>query len=173
LASHANANWHDSRMSRAAAHIRRARPADGPRLCTVALSSKAHWGYAESKVRGWADSLDLSPERLGAGELLVAEVDGQIAGWAEVVPPVDGVCVLEHLWIEPAWMGRGLGSRLFRCAQERARELGASVLEWEAEPNAAGFYAKMGGRHLRETTSEWGLPLSVMGVAAVPRRAKA
>jgi len=27
-----------------------------------------------------------------------------------------------------------------------------------------GFYERMGGRRLRETTSEWGRPLTVMGL---------
>ena len=72
--------------------------------------------------------------------------------------------MLEHLWIEPEWIGRELGSALFEFAAQRARALGARLLEWEAEPNAAGFYEKMGGRRLRETTSEWGRTLSVMGL---------
>ena len=43
--------------------------------------------------------------------------------------------------------------------------LGAKRLEWEAEPNAIGFYEKMGGRYVRESEqTEWGRRLSVMGV---------
>jgi hypothetical protein len=38
------------------------------------------------------------------------------------------------------------------------------MLEWEAEPNALEFYEKMGARRLRDSTSEWGRTLSVMGV---------
>jgi hypothetical protein len=62
-------------------------------------------------------------------------------------------------------MRRGAGSALFRHAAERAAELGATAMEWEAEPNALGFYARMGGRPVRATTSEWGRGLTVMGVA--------
>jgi GNAT superfamily N-acetyltransferase len=74
------------------------------------------------------------------------------------------VCVLEHLWVEPARMRRGAGSQLFRRAAERAAGLGATALEWEAEPNAFGFYGRMGGRPVRTATSEWGRELTVMGV---------
>ena len=87
-----------------------------------------------------------------------------MVGWCEVIPRGDGACLLEHLWIEPEWIGREVGSALFRFAVQRARELGARMLEWESEPHAAGFYEKMGGRRLRETTSEWGRPLAVMGL---------
>ena len=42
--------------------------------------------------------------------------------------------------------------------------MGARTMEWEAEPNAAGFYARMRGRVVRATTSEWGRTLDVMAV---------
>jgi GNAT superfamily N-acetyltransferase len=151
-------------MSDPTARIRHAAPGDGAPLPGLTAASKAHWGYDAARVRGWVETLDFSEARLRADELYVAEVEGRVVGWCEVVPPVDGVCVLEHLWIEPEWIGRELGSALFQFAVQRARDLGARLLEWESEPNAAGFYEKMGGRRLRETTSEWGRPLSIMGL---------
>ena len=60
--------------------------------------------------------------------------------------------------------GTSVGARLFRRAAEHARGTGATLLEWEAEPNALGFYEKMGARRLRDSRSEWGRILSVMGV---------
>ena len=39
---------------------------------------------------------------------------------------------------------------MFRFAADRGRQLGASRMEWEAEPNAVGFYERMGGRYLRD-----------------------
>ena len=144
--------------------IRHARPGDAARLREVTFASKAHWGYDEARVRAWVDSLDFSEDRMTGAEMFVGDVGGRAVGWAEVRGPVDGVCTLEHLWIEPAWMRRGLGTALFRAAADRARELGATALEWEAEPNAAGFYAKMGGRPRRQVMSAWGRPLSVLGI---------
>jgi GNAT superfamily N-acetyltransferase len=101
---------------------------------------------------------------LRASEVVVAEIDGDPVGWAEVLPPHAGVSVLEHLWVEHGSMRAGIGSGLFRHESERARAQGAHVMEWEAEPNALGFYAKMGGRRVRTTTSEWGRELAVMAV---------
>ena len=129
---------------------------DAARLREIAYAAKAHWGYDERLVREWADSIDVDDGRI----LLVEE-----GGWASLVPQGE-VCVLEDLWVEPGSMGRGLGTRLFRRAEERARELGAVRLEWEAEPNAVGFYEKLGGRYLRDSeASEWGRVLPVMGVS--------
>jgi len=148
--------------------IRPAHPNEGERLREITAAAKGFWGYDGERVRAWAGSLDLSPERLAGAHVLVAEVDGVAVGWAEILPPDAGVCVLEHLWVEPGRMRRGAGSQLFRRAAEGAADLGATAMEWEAEPNALGFYARMGGRPVRTTTSEWGRELSVMAVPLPP-----
>jgi GNAT superfamily N-acetyltransferase len=126
--------------------------ADHERLRELTFESKAHWGYDRDFVRRWAEGLRFE----SAQERWVAEVDGEIVAWAALIPPADGVAVLDDLWVDPAWMGHGLGGRLFRHAADRARELGAGRLEWGAEPNAVGFYEKLGGRFLRTHVTEWG-----------------
>jgi GNAT superfamily N-acetyltransferase len=73
--------------------------------------------------------------------------------------------VLDELWVEPGWIGQGVGSRLFRFVAAHATDLGATRMEWEADPNAVGFYERMGGRYLRDgEPSEWGRILPVMGI---------
>jgi GNAT superfamily N-acetyltransferase len=126
--------------------IRAARLDEGDALREIVVAAKGFWGYDEALVRSWAASLDLSPGRLATAHAFVAEADGRAVGWAEVLPPQDGVCVLEHLWVEPGSMRRGVGSRLFRHAAGRARELGAASMEWEAEPARARLLRPDGRR---------------------------
>jgi N-acetylglutamate synthase-like GNAT family acetyltransferase len=139
-------------MGSALVTVRAARDADEERLRELTFESKAHWGYDRDFVRRWAEGLTFEGEQ----ERWVAEVDGGIVAWAGLVPPVEGVAVLDDLWVDPVWMGCGLGSRLFRVAADRARELGAERLEWGAERHARGFYERMGGRFLRAHVTEWG-----------------
>jgi GNAT superfamily N-acetyltransferase len=140
--------------------IRAAEPGDRERLREIAIASKAHWGYDDEQVREWGATLEFAAE----AERYVADVDGTAVAYASLVSDGD-VCVLEELWVEPDWIGRGVGSRLFRFAADRARELQARRLEWEADPNAVGFYERMGGRYLRDSLpSEWGRVLPVMGI---------
>jgi len=61
---------------------------------------------------------------------------------------------LEHLWVVPAWIGTGLGRRLFEHAMRRATELGARSVEIESDPNAEGFYRRMGARRTGENVYE-------------------
>lgn len=151
--------------------IRRARPEEGERLRAIAIASKGHWGYDIDRVREWAAHGDFSPEGLRSKDVFVAEVKDRAVGWTQLIPRGE-LCWLDDLWVEPEWIGRGIGSRLFRHAAERARQLGAVAMEWEAEPNALGFYERMGGRHVRDSEpNEWGRVLEVMAVdLAAPSR---
>ena len=129
--------------------IRAGSAAEAVRLKEIAIASKAHWGYGLERVRAWADRGDFDAGTLARLALFVAEVDGGTVAWASVEARGD-VAWLADLWVEPDWLGKGVGSSLFRRAAEHARETGALVMEWEAEPNALGFYEKMGGRHVRD-----------------------
>ena len=51
-------------------------------------------------------------------------------------------------------MGQGLGAFLFHHALGHCRKRSASVLKIESDPNAAGFYEKMGAVKVGEHRSE-------------------
>lgn len=152
--------------------IRRAASHEGERLREIATAAKGYWGYEGDRVREWGASLDFSLDGLRGAEVYVADVDGRVVGWAALISRGE-VCWLDDLWVEPAWIGTGIGSRLFRYTAERGTRLGARRMEWETEPNAVGFYERMGGRYLRDSEpSEWGRILAVMGIdlASAPSR---
>ncbi len=62
--------------------------------------------------------------------------------------------VLEHLWVSPRCLGAGVGRKLFQHAVKTATKLNASVIEIESDPNAEGFYVRMGARRVGETLWE-------------------
>ena len=55
---------------------------------------------------------------------------------------------LLHLWVLPEAMGRGAGRSLFSHAIERTRHLGFRELEIESDPNAEGFYRRIGAHRV-------------------------
>ena len=61
---------------------------------------------------------------------------------------------LEHLWVSPAWIGSGVGRLMFEHAMDEAASRGASAVEIEADPNAEGFYLRMGARRTGENVYE-------------------
>jgi GNAT superfamily N-acetyltransferase len=123
--------------------IRMAAPDEGERLREIAIAAKGHWGYDADRVREWAAVGDFSPAGLLKKNVYVAAIDGNAVGWAATIGRGD-VWWLDDLWIEPKWMGKGIGSRLFRHVAAHGRRERAVRMEWEAEPNAVGFYERMG-----------------------------
>jgi GNAT superfamily N-acetyltransferase len=147
-----------------AVRIRSARPDEGERLRGIAIAAKSHWGYDPDQVERWAAQGDFSARALAEKQVLVAESNGRAVAFAGLAASGE-VCVLDDLWVEPTSIGRGIGTTLFEVCVERARDLGAKRLEWEAEPNAVGFYEKLGARHLRMSDqTAWGRQIPVMGL---------
>jgi GNAT superfamily N-acetyltransferase len=143
--------------------IRRAQPGEGERLREIAIAAKAHWGYDRDRVVEWANGGDYSDEALRTRDVYVAEVEGRAVAWAALVRKSETDSWLDDLWVEPEAIGRGVGTALFRQAAERAKERGAKRLVWEAEPNAVGFYEKLGARATGcENVSSWGRTIPVL-----------
>lgn len=60
---------------------------------------------------------------------------------------------LEHLWVEPVRIRRGVGRTLLAMACDDARDRGYSALEMVADPNAEPFYLHHGATRVGEVHS--------------------
>ncbi len=58
------------------------------------------------------------------------------------------------MWVAPKHIGKGVGKELFFNAMERASEMKLSALEISSDPNAEGFYQRLGAERIGETVSE-------------------
>ena len=148
--------------SSAAVEIIAARPQDCPRLSFVAQAAKAHWDYPAAWLEAWRHELTFTEETLQAQDIYVARIDGEIQGLCGLKLEPDeepGKISLEHLWVHPDAMGRGLGRQLYERALQRARQLGMRRMELWADPNAVPFYEHLGARHVGDHHGEvLGLP---------------
>ena len=129
--------------------IRRATPAEANALTAIAHEAKRHWGYPEKWIEQWRADLTITPEFIANNEVYVAVVNGMIAGCSALVL-TGSLAELEHMWIDPQQMGSGIGRALFEHVSQRARQLGFSELELSADPNAEGFYERMGAQRIGE-----------------------
>jgi GNAT superfamily N-acetyltransferase len=142
--------------------IRRARPDEADALSALATRSKAHWGYDAAFMGRINEAMTLSPADVEAHEVwLLEDEDGGTIGFHRVIPgdPAE----VEDLWVEPDAMGAGHGRRLFQHAVAVARARGASAVELDADPNARGFYERMGMVHVGDT------PSTVVAGRSLPR----
>jgi GNAT superfamily N-acetyltransferase len=137
---------------------------EGERLRDIAVAAKAFWRYDTERVLAWASSGDFSSAGLARKQVFVAVSGRTPVGWAATIRQ-GKVLWLDDLWVEPGSMGRGIGRQLFEHAVASGKQQGAARVEWEAEPNAIGFYEKMGGRYVRDgDLSVWGRVNPVMGL---------
>lgn len=125
--------------------IRRARPDEAPVLTALALRSKAHWGYTARQIEAWRDELTITPSTLQAFRVCVAESGERIAGFFALSTGAQDAS-LEHLWVDPAFIGRGIGRSLVAFACELARRHHVVRIRIDADPNAQAFYQTIGAR---------------------------
>jgi N-acetylglutamate synthase-like GNAT family acetyltransferase len=145
--------------------IRRATPDDSAVLTAIAHAAKRHWGYPETWIEHWEAELTITPEFVANNEVFIAVVDGEIAGCCALVVS-DWLAELEHMWIDPKHMGTGVGRALFEHTKQRARFLGLAELELSADPNAEGFYLRMGAEPIG------GVPADIEGQPRILPRMK-
>ncbi|TAJ35369.1 MAG: GNAT family N-acetyltransferase [Reyranella sp.] len=134
--------------------IRAAQVGEATKLTALCVRSKAHWGYDAEFMRRSAASLRVSSADIALGRMLVA-VDGKdrALGVASVI--ADGTSAdLDLFFIDPPFMGRGVGRALFKAAVQAAYMVDARTLTILADPNAAAFYERMGARFLRNAPSD-------------------
>ncbi len=130
--------------------IRRASTEEADKLTQIALDAKRYWGYPEHWIKHWESDLTISSDFIRDNEVYVAEKDGEIHGFYALC--VSGnKAELEHMWVTPGLIGTGLGKELFLDAMDRAATLEVREIEISADPNAAGFYERMGASQIGET----------------------
>ncbi len=129
--------------------IRPARPEEANLLTEIACRAKAHWGYSDEQIADWKPAfLTITSDYVRQHSLWVAEyVTGQPVAFAALELGAAGA-TLEHLWVLPGCMGRGIGSRLFYHVAGRA-----PAFTFTSDPQADGFYHKLGARIIGEVES--------------------
>jgi GNAT superfamily N-acetyltransferase len=132
--------------------IRRAVADDAAALTAIAHAAKRHWGYPEAWIALWQRDLTVAPAFVERHPVYGAvEVDRLVGFYALLFAGAD--CELEHFWVVPERMGAGVGRALFEHALERCRAIDARRLWINADPNAEGFYRKLGARRVGEVPS--------------------
>ena len=126
------------------ARIRVARHTDAVDCATVFLRSRAFalptvpLVHPEREVRRW-----MADEVVGRADMWVAEVDGTVVALMVLDTTGRGAGWLEHLYLDPAWMGRGLGDKLVQLAKERSPE-GLELWTFQVNEPARRFYERHG-----------------------------
>jgi GNAT superfamily N-acetyltransferase len=129
--------------------ITRARARQSEELSRIAWESKSHWGYPQHWLESWLPDLTLTPDFIQENPVFIASQGGELAGLYALCLS-GNTAELEHFWVVPKFIGSGVGRGLFEHALEQARQNGAERLLILSDPNAAGFYRRMGAETIGE-----------------------
>lgn len=133
--------------------LRPAWPDEGPVLSSIAMKSKAHWGYDDAFMESCRSELTITRARIGRERIRVAEVDGVVAGFSSM-NALPGKASVEDLFVLPEFIGSGIGHLLINDLLHHALRHGIRRLHVEADPNATAFYARQGFTHCGEVASQ-------------------
>jgi GNAT superfamily N-acetyltransferase len=121
----------------------KARAEHADTLTQIALAAKRHWQYPDRWIRRWEGVLTITPEYVIRHPTFAAVVEAELVGFCAIQIEASDA-VLDHLWVLPPFMRRGIGRALFEHAENTARGLGAVRLRMVGDPHAEQFYRRMG-----------------------------
>jgi GNAT superfamily N-acetyltransferase len=129
---------------RARVLIRDARAAEQRSLTELQRRASMHWEAYREQLVAHPEAVELPVDQIEAGLVRVAELGGEVVGFAVLLRPAQGACELDGLFVEPAHMGAGVGRSLVEDALRIARERAATRIEVVANPEAVAFYHRLG-----------------------------
>ena len=139
-------------------NISRARQEDKEAIWRVhgrAIRETCASHYPPEVIEIWAGRL--RPEKYGEAidryDFFVADEDGVVVGFGELGREAGAI---QGLYVSPDVKGQGVGWRLLRTLEERARVYGLKSLRLTSSLNAAPFYRRAGFEAVEELTETIG-----------------
>lgn len=156
--------------------VRPARGREAALLSELAARSKAHWGYSSEFLEACRAELTFTPEQIEREPfcLAVAELDAAIAGFYALEEQGGRRFELEALYVDPAYMGGGVGRALIEEAKREVQRRGGRELVIQGDPHAEGFYLAAGAvkTGMRESGSIPGRKLPMFSIRIGPSGAE-
>ena len=131
----------------------KANPRDCQFLSELAFRSKSHWPYSNEYLAASPPLIAIHEQYLKTAEVQIGRANDEVFGFFGLCFEPDYV-LLDHFWIEPKYMGLGLGRRMFHEVQKAVfQRSGNSRIRIYSDPPAEGFYLKMGATKIGEKPS--------------------
>jgi ribosomal protein S18 acetylase RimI-like enzyme len=117
---------------------------DNQILTEITKKSKAHWGYSEEQIEKWSPFLTISEEYIQTNSVYKLTQDNHIIGYYSYFNNEDNSITLDNLFITPKFIRIGLGKLLMDDFINRMKNTICKKIILHADPNAEGFYQKLG-----------------------------
>lgn len=143
--------------------IRYACRSDADRLTEIAFSAKRHWQYPEEYYQQWTRELTITDQYITQNIVKCLLSNSAIIGFYslcfvdkdQLFADIRVECGywLDHMFLEEKSIGKGFGTEMFIDLHKEIRKRNISQFKVFVDPNATGFYEKMGCKFLRNSSS--------------------
>lgn len=123
--------------------IQKAEAKDSSILTEISKSAKAYWDYPEEWLQLWDNDLTITTTQIQEHQVFKLMQEGEILGFCMIIEE-GGLVEIEHLWIRPKHIGKGLGKHLLTAVLQKVIAKSHTTLSVLADPNVVGFYEKFG-----------------------------
>lgn len=132
-------------------------------ITEISFLAKHYWNYPSEYYDIWKDELTISEDYINNNKVFVAEEQGEVIGYFSIVKVEDDFFAgkvfvkkgfwLEHIFIKPKCIKNGIGTKLMNFAKNYCIENKIECLNIFSDPNAYGFYERIGAKYIGESLS--------------------
>ena len=136
----------EPKMSLNSITFRQAVTEDAKVLSDLAFRSKAYWGYSPEFMDACVDELTVLPADIKGDEFFieVAWLQTKVIGFYSLEPVSPEQTELGAMFLEPDFIGQGIGNLMMERAKQKAKSMGNKTLHIQGDPNAQRFYEAAG-----------------------------
>ena len=120
-------------------------------LSNLALSSKATWNYSEEFILACKADLTITEQYIKNNYVYILEEEQETVFFFSFQRKEEDS--LDFLYLHPNYKGKGYGRILRESVVQKAVELNIKSFTIDSDPNAKGYYLKMGAKQIGEIPS--------------------
>jgi len=126
---------------------------DADLLTKNTFKSKRIWGYTDEQMERWKDELTITPAYIAKNKVYKIFHETQYLGFISLLAKRTFI-EIDHFWLLPKSTGKGYGRTIFAFIVQTEKEMNFNRIKVYSEPNADGFYRKMGGEIVHRIESK-------------------
>jgi GNAT superfamily N-acetyltransferase len=117
----------------------------GDLLRDLLIESKSYWGYSTEKLEYWRSIVTFDASYIRENTVRLILLGLKVIGFFAIKS--DEVDELDHLWLLPEAIGKGIGHIAFDEVLQHCKRLGIHNFLITSDPDAEGFYLHTGATH--------------------------